>query len=420
MKKKLLSILLVLTMVSALLMACSGGAAEEAEAPAEEATEEVAEEAEAPAEEAEEAAPAAEAPAYEFGVSDETADPDALVDPSLDYSVLKVGVLLTLTANDGGWCQAQAVGVEKARQDCGMSEDQIIIMENIEEESVTVQNVVEQLVDEGCNVIMGCSTGYAPILNDLTSQYPDVQFVQVGAPQPNLVSYQIRDYEGMFLLGYLCATMSPTDELGYSAGQSEASVRRGINAFALGAKYKNPNATVQVQWANSWYDPDAEAQCANSLISTGITYLGINASSPAIAQACEKAGAFCCGYHQDMHDYAPGAVLFSYVWNWGPIMENIWTTFVKLGCTPYVDYYFWGSKYGCPSISDFNDDLVPQEVQDEVLDIQKQIIAGDIQVYAGPLNDNEGNELVADGEVMDDTAISNQEFLVENVIGTWH
>ena len=389
MKKRILSIVLAMGMVAALLAGCGSSAPAE-EAPAEEAA-------------AEEAAPAEDAaPAEESGEG--------------DLSALKIGALLTLTENDGGWCQAQSVGLHKAIADLGMSEDQLIVMETIEEEQVTVSNVVEQLVEEGCNIIMGCSTGYSPILSDLAGQYPDVQFVQVGAPNANLICYQIRDYEGMYLLGYAAACLSEVDTLGYSAGMSEASVRRGVNAFALGAAAKNPNATVQVVWANSWYDPEAETECANSLLSQGITHLGINASSPAIPQACEKAGSYCFGYHCDMSDYAPDAVVFSYVWNWAPIMEDIWTK-VAAASAPYEDAYFWGAEYDCPQISAFAE-WVPQEVQDEVLQVQADMKAGKINVYYGGLKDNEGNVLV-EGDTMEDEAIMTQEFLVENVIGTW-
>ncbi len=91
MKKKLLSIILALSMAALLLAGCSGSSADTADTDAVEETTEAAAET---TDEAADAAEAVDAPAYEFGVSDETADPDALVDPSVDYSGLKVGVLL--------------------------------------------------------------------------------------------------------------------------------------------------------------------------------------------------------------------------------------------------------------------------------------------------------------------------------------
>lgn len=348
------------------------------------------------------------------------AEAKELFDSSADYSKIKVGAITTLVKDDGGWCQAQYKGIVNAMKAVGMNADsQLVFMENITEEPTAVNNAVEALIKQGCTMIVGASTGYAPILADLVEEYPDVQFAQVGAPTEGLLGYQIRDYQGMFLCGYLSGLMSETTELGYSAGMSEASVRRGINAWALGAKYANKEDTVRVVWANSWYDTTAEAECANSLISSGIKYMGINASSPAIAQACEKSGAYCTGYHQDMHDYAPGAVLVSYMWNWAPIFQKIFTTLATNGGKPYVDYYFWGSDMDCPQISDFNADLVPADIQAKVKDVQQQIIDGKLEVYGGELKDNEGNVLVKAGETMDDMDIITQEFLVENVIGTW-
>ena len=113
---------------------------------------------------------------------------------------------------------------------------------------------------------MAVSTGYRDAVDNVSSQYPDVQFVAVnGTVKDNSIGYSIRDYQGMFLCGYISALMSEKNELGYSAGYPEASVIRGINAFAQGAKYANPEATVKVVWANSWYDPAAEKNVRTAL-----------------------------------------------------------------------------------------------------------------------------------------------------------
>ena len=81
----------------------------------------------------------------------------------------------------------------------------------------------------------------------------------------------------MFLAGYASELLSKdaNPQLGYSASMDEFSVRTAINAYALGAKYANKDATVKVAWANSWYDIDKETQCAQSLIDAGIKYMGM-------------------------------------------------------------------------------------------------------------------------------------------------
>lgn len=340
-------------------------------------------------------------------------------DSSGDFSDIVIGAIVNTTVDDGGWIQAQYEGLQKTMEELGMSDDQLQVVENVAETGTDCTNAAESLIMNGCNFIMGLSTGYKSSLESLSQSYPDVQFAQADGESMNgnLIGYQIRSYEGMFLCGYLCGLMSDSDELGYSAGMPEASVIQGINAYALGAKYANPNATVRLVFCNSWYDPQAEAECANSLISLGIKYMGINASSPAIPQACEEGGAYCTGYHVDMQDYAPGAVLVSYMWNWEPIFKDMLTKFEEADGTIEEDYY-WGSAEGCATISDFNQDLVPEDIQEQVRTVQEQITSGELDVLAGEIKDNEENVVVPAGSTMEDSVNRNMDFLVDNVIGS--
>jgi basic membrane lipoprotein Med (substrate-binding protein (PBP1-ABC) superfamily) len=232
----------------------------------------------------------------------------------------------------------------------------------------------------------------------------------------NLIGYQIRNYEGMFVAGYLAALMADSDKLGFAACMSEASVRAAINGFALGAKYANPNAKVQVVWSNSWYDVDLETQSAQTLINQGIKIMGVEASSPAIPQTCEANGVYCIGYNVDMYNLAPKAVLTSFTWNFAPIFKEIITSVVE-GRASTDDYYYWGGE--CAKLTDFNDALVPADIQAKAKQLMADIASGKIDIYGGELKDNHGNILVKAGETMDDSTINTQEFLVENVIGTW-
>ncbi len=347
-------------------------------------------------------------------------DSGAAADKSAVKSVsdLKIGAITTFVKEDGGWCQGQYKGIVNAMAALNIPAENLIFVENTAEEVTAVTAAIDALADEGVNVIFGASTGYAPILSELSPNYPDIVFAQVGDKVDNLISFQIRDYQAMFLLGATAAMVSDNSLLGYSAGMSEASVRRGINSFALGAKYVESDSKVQVVWADSWYDVDKETQCAKSLINMGITAMGINASSPAIPQTCQENGVFCTGYHTDMYDYAPKAVMVSFVWNWAPIFETVLSS-VADGTASYDDYYFWGAEKDCAQISDFNSAIVSDDIKAKVLALRDKVISGEIEVFGGELKDNKGTLLVKAGEVMGDKEISAQKFLVSNVIGEW-
>ena len=233
MKKKAVSILLTVTMAAAMLSGCGNNAG----------------------------SASGDASASSDGAATESGKA-----ATEDFSNIKVGAIGSFGKDDGGWTQAQYTGIVNALSELGISEDNLEFVDNVAETGTDFTNAAEGLVADGCNIIIGASTGYKSAIEELSSKYPDIQFAQADGTSMNgnLCGYQIRSYEGMFLCGYISALMSDQDDLGYSAGQPEASVIQGINAFALGAKYANPNATVRVVWANSWYDPTAEADCANS------------------------------------------------------------------------------------------------------------------------------------------------------------
>ena len=160
--------------------------------------------------------------------------------------------------------------------------------------------------------------------------------------------------------------------------------------------------------------PDKETQCAQSLIDAGIKYMGMEATSPAVAQTCEKNGAYCIGYHVDMSSYAPDAVLCSFTWNFAPIFEQIFKD--KAAGAEMKDLYYEGGD--CAKLTDFSD-LVPADIQQKANELKEKIASGEVQVYAGPLSDDKGNELVAEGQTMSDEDILLQDFYVSNVDCAW-
>lgn len=341
------------------------------------------------------------------------------VSGDVDYSKLKVGVIINTSRTDGGWNEAQLNGLEEAMKKLGLSDDQYEYIEGVSETGSDTQNAVEALVADGCNFILATSTGHKTDMESLAQKYPKLLFAEADGNTigGNLIGYAIHGIEGMFLMGYMCAKLSPTDELGYVAGMPESSVIEAIDGFAIGAKYANEKASVRPLFANSWYDPEVEGQCANSLISLGISYIGIGCSSPAAAQACAEAGVFCTGYNLDTSSYAPTAVLSSFMWNWEPIFEDILTSYAKNNYVPAAKDYLWGAKEGCINIAPFAKELVPEDVQNDVLDIQNKIQSGEINVLAGEIKDNQGNVIVKEGETMTEEQSRKYDYFVDNVDG---
>lgn len=101
--------------------------------------------------------------------------------------------------------------------------------------------------------------------------------------------------------------------------------------------------------------------------------------------------------------------------NWAPICEGMMTT---LSMGEWVGkYYFSGIEKGCASIAPLNTDIIPAFITD-VKAFQAKLVSGELQVFVGPLSDNEGNQMLKDGEEFTDTKLQDLGFLMDNVEGT--
>lgn len=334
----------------------------------------------------------------------------------VDYSNVKIGMILDMTATDGGWDQAQAESLQRSKEELNLSDDQIIQVENVPEASAELDATIVKLINEGCNLIISQASGYVVNVETLASQYPDVYFAQFeDGTGENIAPYTIWDIEGIFMCGYAAGLMSDTDDFGFVGSQPQASVVRAANAWAAGAKAARPNAKVQLMWVNSWYDPAAEKECATSLLQSGVKCMGMHGSSPAVPQACAELGGYCTGFHVDMHDYAPDALLTSMMWNWTPIFNEIITQVATNSWTNDVKYA--GMAEGAAALAPWNTDIMPQDVVDKCNEMYDKIVSGEYTVLAGPISDNQGNEILAEGETFDLEELTNMYFLLDNIIG---
>ena len=342
--------------------------------------------------------------------------PAAQTGQEVDYSNVKIGLLLNSTKVDGAWSQAVAESLMRSKEELNLSDDQILIVESVPEGSAECDSTIMQLIDEGCNLIFGASSSFLTNINNAYPQHPDVYFAQFeGKNDANCCSYTLWDIEGMFMCGYAGALMSEGDELGFVANQPQASIIRAINAYACGARAANPDATVRVVWSNSWYDLAADKECAEALMQLGITSIG-NVSTVAVLQACESGGAYTNGYYVDLQEFAPKATLTSFVWNFAPIMNEIITEVATGTWTSETKYA--GMAEGAAMLAPWNTDSMPQEVIDQCDEMYERIVNGDYVVMEGPLVDNEGQEVLPAGETFTLEELMVCDFLLDNVIGT--
>ena len=166
---------------------------------------------------------------------------------------MKVGLIITGSVDEQGWNSAHYRGVRYACEKLGT---ELLVKEHVPEDSDSCAKAVHSLVKEDASMIILSSYAYPSLMRDVIQSYPDVAFYGISAEYyaDNMTSYFGRMYQARYLSGVLAGRMTQNNSIGYVAAMANNEVNRGINAFTLGVRCVNPDATVYVSWTNSWND----------------------------------------------------------------------------------------------------------------------------------------------------------------------
>jgi len=260
---------------------------------------------------------------------------------------LKIGVILVHDENSG-YDAAHLEGIKGAIKNLGLSESQVIFKYNIPEDETCYDTAVD-LAEQGCHIIISDSYGHQSHMMAAAREYPDIIFVAATGDTAaledidNVVNVFPYTFESRYVSGVVAGMKLKQllDEgkvsdpyVGYVGAYPYAEVVSGYTAFFLGVRSIVPDAHMDVQYTNSWYDPVAEAEAANALISRGCVIISQHADStgaPSAIEAALKSGktVYSVGYNIDMRSVAPNAALTSAQNNWSalytPIIEKMIT-----------------------------------------------------------------------------------------------
>jgi simple sugar transport system substrate-binding protein len=328
---------------------------------------------------------------------------------------LRIGFVYVSPIGDAGWTFQHDQGRKEMEKALG-AKVQTKVVENVPE-GADAERVIREFASTGSKLIFTTSFGYMNPTEKVARQFPAVIFEHATGYKmaKNLGIYNARFYEGRYLNGIIAGKMTKSNVAGYVAAFPIPEVVQGINAFAQGMRSVNPKAEVKVIWVNSWFDPGREREAANTLISQGADVVTHHTDSTAVVQAAEEKGKYAFGYHSDMSKYGPKAQLSATTHQWGAFYTKIANEVIAGTWKPTS---VWGGlKEGMIKIAPLNP-AVPKDVADLVAQAEKDIIAGKLHPFQGPLKDNTGKDRVPAGKAMSDDELQKMDFYVAGVQGS--
>ena len=338
--------------------------------------------------------------------ADSTADAATATDAAA--SDLKVGVI-TIGDETEGYTAAHINGIKAAAQKLGMSDSQIVWKYKVPE-GAECSDAAEDLVGQGCNLVVSNSYGHQTYIVEEAEKYPDVTFVSMTGDFAALTGLDnfknafTNVYESRYVAGVVAGmklqelvesgTLTPETQpnsftadgkvkIGYVGAYNYAEVVSGYTAFFLGVQSVYPNVAMEVMYTNSWFDIDKEGAAAEALIANGSVIIGQHADStgaPAATQKQKDAGKICysVGYNIDMLETAPTAALTSATNVWEVYYEYLFKSMMD-GENPATN---WSEGYneGAVAITDLGPE-VAEGTAEKVAEVEAALKDGSLHVF---------------------------------------
>ena len=322
---------------------------------------------------------------------------------------LKIAFLHDKSAETSWWTEAHERGRLYAQEQFG---DQI--------ETVSFFNMLEgadaqidQLAQEGYRLVFTTTPRLLAATLRAAAKYPNVKFLNcsLNARHPIVRTYYGRMYEAKFLTGALAGACSRTGELGYICNYPVFGATASINAFALGARMVCPDAKIHLRW---------------STVNSQNIFAGFRDEGVDIVSGHDL-------YSADQPRWAAG--VFSITssvndslavssWNWGRIYERIISTalYGQWLMPGFVDQkgrainYWWGLSSGAVEVN--VTDQVPHSTRRLISMLEEAIAERRMDIFAGPIYDQEGVLRVPEGETISPIQIVQMDWFVDNVVGS--
>lgn len=357
------------------------------------------------------------------GASDETSSSGGGGSEGGGDDAFTVGFIYVGPKDDFGYNQAAYQGSIDMEEAVGDIE--LLQAENVPETAESEQ-VMQDMIDKGADLIFATSYGHLEFAQNVAESNPDVVFVHQGGLEgdnqlDNVGTYFGTVYEPVYLAGIAAGATTETDKLGYIYAFPIPQTLANINAFTLGAQSVNPDATVTTISTGSWCDPSVQSGAVESLLSEDVDVITQHQDcTKTIIEATEAAGAYSVGYHADASELAPEGWIAGSEWNWGPLYTQIVET-VQAG--DFVDSDFNGDyRVGLqtgdnPFVASKLGSMVDDETK-ALMDEAEQRFKDGGSPFEGPVADQDGEEVYAEGEQPTYDEVEQMDFFVEGVIGT--
>lgn len=373
--KKLLAMLLALATLLCLLAGCAG----------------------------KEATPSTDAPTP-TDTSGDKADASNEQTTDVDYSKLRICILLHGLLGDNGYFDSAAQGGKRMEEELGCK---VQIVEMGRDASVYEANLADAS-ESGYDLIIMGGFRYYEIIEKMAEQYPDQKYIMydnignfTAYKNDNVYAYSFASEQCSFLAGALAALCSKDTEdfeyitadsmVGVMCSADEPMLNNFVCGFIQGAAYVDPDIKVLSSYVGSGQDTVKAKELALQMFSQGasVVYTPAGQTIMSIIEAAKEKGGYIIGCDNDQYtlikDTDPEGAALTLTSALKPVGDTLFDC-VKAyaeGNLPFGTGENLGLKEGGALLATHENyiNAIPQEIRDQIDQISQDIIDGKIEVW---------------------------------------
>lgn len=317
-----------------------------------------------------------------------TAAPDAS-STAAPATKTKIGLITVVGGlGDQSYNDLSFAGCKQAEADLGIE------LQYVEPKTISdYETMQRQMASDGSfDLIVTIAFDQMEPLAKVAADFPDQKFIILDAvvDLPNVASYVSEEQEGSFLVGALAGLLHKESQLPQLAGKTTTGVVGGmdipiINKFVAGyeagVRYVNPDMTVVHDYVGGWNDPTTAKEISKVMYGkgAGIIYHAAGGSGLGVFQEAKEQNLLAIGVNSNQNSIDPDHIVASMLKRvdtaaYSAIKDVVDGTFTAgvhtLGLKQEgIGYDLTGSNV-----------QVPQSVIDQVEAIKAEIISGNIKV----------------------------------------
>lgn len=289
----------------------------------------------------------------------------------------KVGIMLSDTGlGDGSFNDGAFEGLTRARDELN------ILFDYREAPEGNYLEHLKDLSEQDYDLIIGLGFSVQEALEDVAADYPDQQYVLIDgvSEAENIISMTFKDHEGSYLIGTIAAISSESGVIGFIGGVDAPVINRFEAGFRAGAEMVDPDIQILSDYAGNFGDAELGRTIADNQIKQGADFIYPAAGftgTGAILEAQDQ-GIYTAGVDTDQFYTAEKSVVTSMVKNIDTTVFDLVQQLTEEQLSS--EQYELGLAENGVGLAEIRLLQLDQSAQDLILETQKKIVSGEIEV----------------------------------------